>query len=71
MLFVFDGGEIRPELADQIAIPADELSDWRFHDETGLEAALIPRLARRVIVAVNARRQAVTTYLEHGSRPVA
>jgi 8-oxo-dGTP diphosphatase len=67
ILFVFDGGEISRTQADLIALPADELSTWSFYEPRSLEAALIPRLARRVLAALDARQSGRATYLEHGS----
>ncbi len=67
ILFVFDGGELDAHQTDQIALPADELSAWSFHDEDGLSTALIPRLARRVVEAIDAKRSKGTKYLEHGA----
>ena len=70
ILFVFNGGEMAPHVAADVVLPDDELSDWRFHDEADLEAALVPRLARRVVAALDARRKTSTTYLEHGTLSV-
>jgi 8-oxo-dGTP diphosphatase len=67
ILFVFDGGDMAPDVAEAVVLPEDELSDWRFHEEGDLEAALVPRLARRVVAALDARRNSSTTYLEHGT----
>jgi 8-oxo-dGTP diphosphatase len=67
ILFVFDGGELDARKTDQIALPADELSAWSFHDEDRLSTALIPRLARRVVEAIDAKRSKGTKYLEHGA----
>jgi 8-oxo-dGTP diphosphatase len=67
ILFVFDVGELDAHQTDQIALPADELSAWSFHDEDGLGTALIPRLARRVVEAIDAKRSKGTKYLEHGA----
>jgi 8-oxo-dGTP diphosphatase len=69
ILFVFDGGQIDHWVAERIVLPAAELSDWRFHNEGDLSATLIPRLARRVLAALNARKARSTTYLEHGIPP--
>ena len=68
ILFIFDGGLIDTQVEEQVVLPADELSDWRFHDEAGLTAVLIPRLARRVTAALTAKQEASTAYLEHGTR---
>jgi 8-oxo-dGTP diphosphatase len=66
ILFVFDGGELGTDQVDQIILPTKELSDWSFHDEDRLTTVLIPRLARRVAEAVDAKRSKGTKYLEHG-----
>ncbi|HEX2177419.1 MAG TPA: NUDIX hydrolase [Nocardioidaceae bacterium] len=70
ILFIFDGGEMDSQLTDQVVLPAEELSEWRFHSEADLESALIPRLARRLIAALEAKRGTRTTYLEHGRHSV-
>lgn len=70
ILFIFDGGQMASPLTDQVVLPADELSEWRFHSEADLENALIPRLARRVLAALEAKRRTRTTYLEHGKHSV-
>ena len=68
ILFVFDGGELT---ADQLAaIRVDELEIDRFayHHVSELDTLLIPRLARRVHAAVEAKAKGETIYLEHGAR---
>jgi 8-oxo-dGTP diphosphatase len=67
ILFIFDGGLIDPQVEAEVVLPAEELSDWRFHDDADLEAALIPRLARRVAAALTAKQDTSTAYLEHGT----
>ena len=67
ILFIFDGGLIDSQVEEQVVLPADELSDWRFHDEADLNAVLIPRLARRVTAALTAKQDTSTAYLEHGT----
>lgn len=67
VLFVFDCGIMTEDSAARIVLPADELSASAFHDPDVLDELMIDRLARRVSVAIQARRHGRTTYLEHGS----
>jgi 8-oxo-dGTP diphosphatase len=70
ILFVFDGGLLIPQDAEQIVLPADELSTCAFHAPEALPDVLIDRLARRVAAAVQARQQGTVRYLEHGAMPL-
>lgn len=67
VLWVFDGGELRPEEVSAIKLQADELLGAEFHPVSALDELLIPRLARRVRQAVAARGQGHPQYLEHGA----
>jgi hypothetical protein len=69
ILFIFDGGHMDSLLTDQVVLPADELSEWRFHSEADLENALIPRLARRVVAALEAKHRTRTTTWSTESTP--
>jgi 8-oxo-dGTP diphosphatase len=53
LLWVFDGVEI---------------GEYAFHDRDSLNTLLIPRLARRLHAAIDARAKGETVYLEHGAR---
>jgi 8-oxo-dGTP diphosphatase len=69
VLFVFDGGVL--DLADQAAIDLDpkEIAEYAFHAASQVPALLVPRLARRALSAIRARREGLTLYLEHGREP--
>ncbi|MCP9209939.1 NUDIX domain-containing protein [Streptomyces sp. NEAU-Y11] len=69
VLYLFDGGELSPEATASIKLAPDELLAAEFHTMDDLDQLLIPRLARRVKQAVNARVQGRTKYLEHGEPP--
>jgi 8-oxo-dGTP pyrophosphatase MutT (NUDIX family) len=68
ILFVFDGGELSAEQLAAIRVDGVEIDGFAYHRRTALSSLLIPRLARRVDAAVNARSKGETVYLEHGVR---
>ncbi|MFK0289137.1 NUDIX domain-containing protein [Streptomyces sp. NPDC090442] len=69
VLYVFDGGQLRPEQFAEIKLDPGELLAAEFQPAGDLEGLLIPRLARRVKTAITARAQGHTQYLEHGRSP--
>jgi 8-oxo-dGTP pyrophosphatase MutT (NUDIX family) len=69
ILFVFDGGELTGEQQASIRVDGAEIDRYAYHHRSAIDALLIPRLARRVHVAIQARAAAETVYLEHGARP--
>lgn len=69
VLFVFEGGLLSLKDVDRIVLPAGELGEFRFFAEADLDAALTPRLARRIHAAYVARKNSETVYLENGSVP--
>lgn len=69
VLFVFDGGVLCPEDQDAIRCDGVEIGAWRFHAAPEIDGALIPRLARRVLAAIEQRGRPGVAYLEHGKRP--
>jgi ADP-ribose pyrophosphatase YjhB (NUDIX family) len=69
VLYVFDGGVLRPEDLDRIQLAPDELAEYAYRAEDELSALLPERLVRRVRSAINARRNRRTLYLEHGAKP--
>ncbi|MDI6098181.1 NUDIX hydrolase [Actinoplanes sp. NEAU-A12] len=69
VLFVFDGGHLRPEQLAAIQFEDGEISQWAFVDQERLDEVTIPRLARRVRAALSARRSAQTVYLQDGAAP--
>ena len=66
LLFIFDGGELASEHRDRIELDPAEIAGYAFHDPELVDTLLIPRLARRIKAAIEARSQATTLYLEHG-----
>jgi 8-oxo-dGTP diphosphatase len=69
LLFVFDGGVLSLEQIAAIRVDGTEISEFAFRARAELDAALIPRLARRVHAAIDARSLGRAAYLEHGMVP--
>ncbi|AEW95813.1 MULTISPECIES: NUDIX domain-containing protein [Streptomycetaceae] len=69
ILYVFDGGRLRPEEVGAIELAPDEVLAAEFHPVENVDELLIPRLGRRVKQAVAARADARPRYLEHGEPP--
>ncbi|MCC2275758.1 NUDIX hydrolase [Streptomyces sp. ET3-23] len=66
VLYVFDGGQLTQDDVAAIKLAPDELLAAEFHPADAVDQLLIPRLARRVQQAIDARGQTRTRYLEHG-----
>ncbi|MFG2875043.1 NUDIX domain-containing protein [Streptomyces sp. NPDC048337] len=69
VLYLFDGGRLSVEHREQIALQADELHGYDFHNPDQVPGLTIPRLARRIAAAIQARTNGLTAYLEHGQSP--
>ncbi|MEU0948860.1 NUDIX hydrolase [Streptomyces canus] len=69
VLYLFDGGSLDTEQRQQIALQADELRSYDFHDAEQLPELTIPRLARRITAGIQARADGLTAYLEQGVPP--
>ncbi|MGQ4400696.1 NUDIX domain-containing protein [Streptomyces hayashii] len=69
VLYLFDGGRLSAEQRQQIALQADELRSYDFHDAQQLPELTIPRLARRITAGIQARAAGLTAYLEQGVSP--
>jgi 8-oxo-dGTP diphosphatase len=69
LLFVFDGGVLTAQQTASIRVDGVEISEVAYHDRDCLDDLLIPRLARRMHAALDARVQGETVYLEHGVVP--
>ena len=69
LLYVFDGGTLTPDDLAGIRLDPDELAEYTLHLPEEAAALLVPRLGRRVLAAVRARREGRTLYLEHGEEP--
>jgi len=65
--FVFDGGILAPGQIASIKLTEQELASFAFLEPAEAVDRLIPRLARRISAACQARAASVTTYLEHGA----
>lgn len=66
ILFVFDGGTLTGEQERAIVLQAAELASYAYVAPADAPTRLVPRLARRVAAALDARGAGVTRYLEHG-----
>ncbi|MER5210590.1 NUDIX hydrolase [Streptomyces sp. NPDC002838] len=69
VLYLFDGGELTPETVEGILLQADELKAVRFVRPSEITERTIPRLARRILAAIEARAESTPVYLEHGQVP--
>ncbi|MEU6927660.1 NUDIX hydrolase [Streptomyces sp. NPDC046374] len=69
VLYLFDGGRLSVEHREQIALQGDELRGYDFHNPDQVSGLTIPRLARRIAAAIQARTNGLTAYLEHGQSP--
>ncbi|MGW2917123.1 NUDIX domain-containing protein [Streptomyces angustmyceticus] len=66
VLYIFDGGVLTPELQGQMQLQSSEIGSYGFHRTSALADLTIPRLARRIEAAVQARSAGSVAYLEHG-----
>jgi 8-oxo-dGTP diphosphatase len=67
VLFVFDGGELTPAQHAAIRVDGVEIDGYAYHHRSELDSLLIPRLARRVHAALEAKADGERpVYLEHG-----
>lgn len=69
VLYLFDGGRLSEDHREQIEVQADELRGYDFHLAKQVPELTIPRLARRIDAAIQARTSGLTAYLEHGQSP--
>ncbi|MFF9406377.1 NUDIX domain-containing protein [Streptomyces anandii] len=69
VLYLFDGGQLAPETIAQIRPEAEELKAVRFVAPQEITERTIPRLARRILAAIEARAASTPVYLEHGQAP--
>lgn len=67
VLFIFDGGTLTSEQLSNIGFRDGEIKEWTFVTDAKLDELTIPRLARRLHAAKQARRRAQARYLENGS----
>lgn len=66
VLYVFDGGLLVSDDRVAIRLQREEVRAMDFHPVEAIDGLTIPRLARRVRAAVQAREEGITRYLEHG-----
>ena len=70
VLYLFDGGQLTPEALAEATLQADELKSIAFLDPAEVAERTIPRLARRILAAIEARSSGTAPiYLEHGQQP--
>ncbi|MFF9321673.1 NUDIX domain-containing protein [Streptomyces sp. NPDC014735] len=69
VLYLFDGGRLSADECRHIALQADELRGYAFHELGELPELTIPRLVRRITAGAEARDTGGTAYLEHGMAP--
>ncbi|MFF4041613.1 NUDIX domain-containing protein [Streptomyces sp. NPDC001816] len=70
VLYLFDGGQLTPETLAGVTLQADELKSFAFLAPDEVAEQTIPRLARRIRAAIEARSSgAAPIYLEHGQKP--
>ncbi|QDN90488.1 NUDIX hydrolase [Streptomyces sp. RLB3-6] len=69
VLYLFDGGQLSQDHLAQITLQLDELKGFTFLPPEQVAERTIPRLARRILAATEARNQTAPVYLEHGQKP--
>ncbi|WSQ12099.1 NUDIX hydrolase [Streptomyces sp. NBC_01231] len=69
VLYLFDGGELAPQAVEHIRLQAEELKSVVFVTPSEIPDRTIPRLARRILAAIDARAASAPVYLEHGQAP--
>ncbi|MFE6025629.1 NUDIX domain-containing protein [Streptomyces niveus] len=69
ILYLFDGGVLDQAFVDRIVFKDGEIRAVAFHPVSEILSLTIPRLARRIEQAVEARQRGETVYLEHGGIP--
>ncbi|MBQ1101212.1 NUDIX hydrolase [Streptomyces sp. b94] len=69
VLYLFDGGRLDREQLAGIELQDDELKSFEFLTPEQITEHTIPRLARRILAATEARNEAALVYLEHGQKP--
>jgi 8-oxo-dGTP pyrophosphatase MutT (NUDIX family) len=66
VLYIFDGGQLTAEQLAHVRLQPEELVSFKFLDLRAVEHTTIPRLARRIVAAAEARTGTTPVYLEHG-----
>ena len=68
LMFVFDGGVLKPDDIARIHSPPSELEAWQFVPPPKLPVLLLPRMAMRLQRALDALEAGETWYLEDGAK---
>ncbi|MFE1762885.1 NUDIX domain-containing protein [Streptomyces angustmyceticus] len=66
VLYIFDGGVLSPGLQEQIQLQEAEVGAYSFLSLDEVPGLTIPRLARRIRAAAEARAAGEVAYLENG-----
>ncbi|MEU6098120.1 NUDIX hydrolase [Streptomyces sp. NPDC047079] len=69
VLYLFDGGQLSQDDLAAITLQPEELKSFAFVSSEEIVERTIPRLARRILAAAEARNEAAPVYLEHGQKP--
>ncbi|MEU6282415.1 NUDIX hydrolase [Streptomyces sp. NPDC047028] len=70
VLYLFDGGQLSPETLAGVTLQAEELKSFAFLPPDEVAERTIPRLARRILAAIEARSSGTAPiYLEYGQQP--
>ncbi|MFF0832439.1 MULTISPECIES: NUDIX domain-containing protein [unclassified Streptomyces] len=69
VLYLFDGGQLTQDHLGAITLQPEELKSFAFVSPAQITERTIPRLARRILAAAQARNEAPPVYLEHGQKP--
>lgn len=67
LLFVFDGGTLTPADVQGLVLDPGEIAEACFHPAEALGGLMPDRLARRLVLAVQALNTGTTVYAEHGA----
>jgi ADP-ribose pyrophosphatase YjhB (NUDIX family) len=69
ILYLFDGGVLDQATLNRVVFKDGEIRAIAFHPFSEIAKLTIPRLARRIEQAAQARQRGETVYLEHGGIP--
>ncbi|MER5378414.1 NUDIX hydrolase [Streptomyces sp. NPDC002553] len=69
VLYLFDGGQLTQDYLGAITLQPEELKSFAFVPPEQITERTIPRLARRILAAAEARNEVAPVYLEHGQKP--
>ncbi|MFI7316003.1 NUDIX domain-containing protein [Streptomyces venezuelae] len=69
VLYLFDGGQLSPEILAGVTLQEGEIKGFEFLSPQEISERSIPRLARRIMAAIDARSGVAPIYPEHGRQP--